>query len=113
MVGRTFRYTYSSGLHFRISFDEKYAFFTVPRQSDGTWYIGRPYQQREVRPGVFLVHWLVPGRTGHVALVFDIEQKQVDAAALLHDKSELFDRARLDEMYENGENALWKENPRI
>lgn len=112
MSGRTLKYTYSSGLHFRISFDEFHVFFTVPRQTDGTWYIGVPYRQREIRPGVYLIHWLVPGRVGHVALVFDVEQKKVDAAALLHDKCELFDRATLDEMYENEENALWKEDPR-
>jgi hypothetical protein len=112
MVGRTLSYSYPSGLDYRISFDEEHVYFSVPRQLDGTRYIGVPYRQREVRPGMYMVHWMVPGRAGHVSLVFDIEQGKVDAAALMPGLFELFDRATLDEMYEGGENALWLEDPR-
>ena len=112
MVGRSFVYTYTSGLHYRISFDKEYVYFSVPRQPDGTRYIGVPYRQREVGPGLYLVHWMVPGRAGHVSLVFNIAEKKVDAAALMPGLFELFDRATLSEMYEDGEQALWKEDPR-
>lgn len=69
-VGCTFKYQYPTGPQYRISFSKKLVYFTVPALSDGTTVLALPYQQREVRPNLFLVHWIGPGRQGHVALVF-------------------------------------------
>jgi hypothetical protein len=108
MVGRTFEYQYPTGPQYRISFSKELVYFTVPALSDGTTVLELPYQQREVRPNLFLVHWIGPGRQGHVALVFDIEQKRVDCAALMPaGLYELFDRAEFNEVYENGKSALY------
>lgn len=108
MVGRTFQYKYPKGPGYRISFSKDLVYFSVPELPDGTTVIARPYQQRELRPDLFLVHWIGPGRQGHVALVFDLEQKTVDCAALMPPGLfELFERATFEEMYENGESALY------
>ncbi|KAG2421501.1 hypothetical protein HFD88_005476 [Aspergillus terreus] len=108
MVGRTFEYQYPTGPRYRISFSKELAYFTIPPLPDGTSVVAVPYQQREVRPNLFLVHWMGPGRQGHVALVFDLEQRKVDCAALMPaGLYELFDRAEFREVYENGESALY------
>ncbi|KAJ5958795.1 uncharacterized protein N7479_005945 [Penicillium vulpinum] len=83
MDGRTFEYQYPTGPQYRISFSQKLVYFTVPELLDGTTIIAVPYQQRELRPNLFLVHWVCPGRTGHAALAFDLEQKLVNCAALM------------------------------
>ncbi|KAL3460161.1 hypothetical protein BJX64DRAFT_300820 [Aspergillus heterothallicus] len=108
MVGRTFEYQYPTGPQYRISFGKEPVYFTVPEQADGTKVIAIKYRQRALRPEQYLVHWIIPGRTGHVALVFDLEAKHVDCAALMPvGLFELFDRATLREIYENGESALY------
>ncbi|KAJ5533547.1 hypothetical protein N7494_010099 [Penicillium frequentans] len=108
MVGRTFEYQYPTGPQYRISFSQELVYFTVPPLPDGTEVVALPYQQRQIRPDLFLVHWIGPGRQGHVALVFDLEQKKVDCAALMPaGLYELFDRAVFREVYENGNSALY------
>ncbi|KAJ5882344.1 uncharacterized protein N7529_001016 [Penicillium soppii] len=101
-VGCTFKYQYPTGPQYRISFSKKLVYFTVPALSDGTTVLALPYQQREVRPNLFLVHWIGPGRQGHVAL------KRMDCVALMPaGLYELFDRAEFNEVYENGKSALY------
>lgn len=56
---------------------------------------------------MYMANWMTPGRQGHVALVLDLEMKQVTCGALMPDKFELFDTAHFDEMLENGEGALY------
>lgn len=108
MVGRTFEYQYSTGPQYCISFSQELVYFTVPPLPDGTKVLALPYQQREIRQDLFLVHWIGPGRQGHVSLVFDLEQKKVDCAALMPaGLYELFDRAMFREVYENGMSALY------
>lgn len=110
MVGRTFYYEYPTGPQYRISFSKELVYFTVPPLPDGTSVIAIPYRQREVRPDLFLVHWIGPGRQGHVALIFDLKEKKVDCAALMPaGLYELFDRAIFIEAYENGESALYSQ----
>jgi hypothetical protein len=47
------------------------------------------------------------GRRGHIALVFDLEKKTVDSAALMPASIyELFDCAVFIDVYENSESAL-------
>jgi len=70
------------------------------------------YRARELRERQYLVHWLLPGRVGAVALVFDLEHKRVDAAALMPGQFELFDRATLDKHKTDGEDALYNLDPR-
>ena len=95
-------------MKYTISFSDSHAYFSIPKQADGLEVIGVPYRARAIRPGsIYLTHWMVPGRTGHVALIFDLEEKRVDAAALMPGMMELFDRATFDVMSENGENALY------
>ncbi|KAJ5390460.1 uncharacterized protein N7496_001528 [Penicillium cataractarum] len=111
LAGHTFEYTYSSGVHYRISFDEEKAYFSLPWRIDGLTYGGLSYRARQLRDNQYLVHWLIPGRVGAVALVFDLTHKRVDAAALMPGKFELFDRATFDEFKSGGEGALYHKSP--
>ncbi|EXJ68789.1 uncharacterized protein A1O5_07720 [Cladophialophora psammophila CBS 110553] len=109
LVGYTFFYTYPTGLSYKISFDEKTAYFTLPPGAlavDGRSFLGVPYRCRELRPDLFLAHWMVPGRQGHVALVFDLANNRVDCAALMPGLFEPFGRTSLSKIWRNGENAI-------
>ncbi|KAL3460194.1 hypothetical protein BJX64DRAFT_290516 [Aspergillus heterothallicus] len=112
LVGLTFDYHYPSGLHYRISFDDKKAYFKLPEKVQDLNYAGIPYRARELRENQYLVHWLIPGRVGAVALIFDLEHMRVDAAALMPGKFELFDRAEFETFKTDGEGALYHKDPR-
>lgn len=50
-----------------------------------------PDRAKKIGKGMFLVHWLVPGRIGHVSLILDLENKLIHASALMPGQMELFD----------------------
>jgi hypothetical protein len=57
---------------------------------------------------MFLATWMVPGRLGHVTVVFDLLSNRVDGTGLMPDKHEICDRANLENHWEDGEHALYK-----
>lgn len=50
---------------------------------------------------------MIAGREGHITLVFDLDSKAVNCAALMPGKFELFETAEFEEMHEDGQNALY------
>jgi MoaF N-terminal domain len=109
LAGRTFCYTYSSGIGYRVSFDTEKVYF-IPKPCDpGQKSIILPYLAKELRDGLYVAHWMVPGLQGHVSVILDLVKKQAVGAGLMPGKIELFDQATFDEMLENGEGALYKE----
>lgn len=69
MAGYILYYEYPASPRYHISFSKELVYFTVPPLPDGTAVLAVPYRQREIRPDLFLVHWMGPARQGHVALV--------------------------------------------
>ncbi|KAL2824827.1 hypothetical protein BJY01DRAFT_256400 [Aspergillus pseudoustus] len=116
LAGRTFAYTYPSGIAYYISFDAEHVYFNL-RKKDGTipsTYRKLPYKARVIRPpSLILAHWLAPRRQGHVALLFDLEEGTVTVAALMPQKFELFDSTVIEESYENYEGAIQTDGSEI
>jgi hypothetical protein len=40
---------------------------------------------------MYLVHWLVPGRIGHVSLIVDLASMKIHGSALMPGQMELFE----------------------
>lgn len=114
LAGRTFEYQYSSGIGYRLSFDEENVYFIPSDPPEafrraGKRYLSLPYRARSIRDGLYLVHWLIAGRSGHVTLIIDLERQEVHSAALMPGKFELFDIASIDVSLEKGDSAIYKE----
>jgi hypothetical protein len=92
--GLHLEYTYQTGRCYQLRFGKENVSFLLLNQLNA---IERtlPYRAREIFPEVYLVHWLVPGRTGHVSLVIDFTKNIVHVAALMPGKVEFFDIAEI------------------
>lgn len=66
-----------------------------------------PYRARKLRENLYLAHWMIAGREGHITLVFDLDRKVVNCASLMPGKFELFESAQFEDMHENGAHALY------
>lgn len=84
------QYTYSSGRAYQLKFyDDRVSFTQLEAGNIPTLTV--PYRARKISRDMFLVHWLVPGRIGHVSLILDLENKLIHASALMPGQMELFD----------------------
>ncbi|KPF90620.1 hypothetical protein IP81_14815 [Novosphingobium sp. AAP83] len=93
--GHQFEYQYPTGRRYRIRFyDDRLSFQLLGESNNPVRAL--PYRAQKVRPGLYLVHWMIPGRTGHVALVIDIPRGKVHVGALMPGQQELFDEARIE-----------------
>ena len=101
--GKRLHYTYSQGREYLLTFDDGHVSFRMIKGPEGTVAPdpGRPppallpYRARQLRDGQYLVHWLVPGRVGHVSLVIDLVKKSIDVSALMPGQMEFFDAAQI------------------
>jgi hypothetical protein len=94
LAGVTLEYTYETGRKYRLRFTNETVSFllmSIPDQPERTLL----YRAREVAPKMYLVHWLVPGRVGHVSLVIDFERNIVHVSALMPGQVEFFDIATI------------------
>ncbi|KAL2846677.1 hypothetical protein BJY01DRAFT_247108 [Aspergillus pseudoustus] len=111
LVGRTFQYAYPAGIRYRISFDQDNVYFKslphekLPARSDKI--LTLPYRARELRENLYLAHWMVAERKGHITLTFDLQKRIVNCASLMPGEFELFEVAEFEEALENGEGALY------
>jgi len=83
----------------------------MPEPVNGLNYFSWPCRIRKLRQNQYLVHWVALGRSCHVSLVFDLEEKRVDCSALMPGKFELWDRATFTNWKTGGEGALFKQPP--
>jgi hypothetical protein len=98
--GHEFEYQYSTGRRYRIRFyDDRVSFQLLSKDSQPIRTL--PYLARKIRDGMYFVHWMVPGRTGHVALLIDLPQKTVHVAALMPAQQEMFDEATIERHLKN------------
>lgn len=111
LVGYTFEYYYPSKIGYRISFAKDRVYFSMPEPVHGLNYFSWPYRLRELRPKQYLAHWMGPGRKSHISLILDLENKTVDASALMPGRFELWDRATFENYKTNGEGALYNRPP--
>ncbi|HEU0101171.1 MAG TPA: MoaF N-terminal domain-containing protein [Mycobacteriales bacterium] len=94
LANTVLEYTYSKGNQYRLSFDGDFG-VSFQMMNDGSEPRGPlPYRCRELRPGQYLVHWLVKEFSIHVSLVIDLEMDQISAAAVMPPGQwEFFDKA--------------------
>jgi hypothetical protein len=97
MHGKVLQYRYSSGREYRLTFTTEQVTFEM---LDAPVYkpeyaipVALPYYARTLREDQVLVHWMVPNRVGHVALVIDFAAGKIYASALMPFKMEMFDVA--------------------
>ncbi|MBU1295934.1 MAG: MoaF N-terminal domain-containing protein [Gammaproteobacteria bacterium] len=84
------QYTYSSGRAYKLKFyDDRVSFTQLDAGHIPTLTVS--YRARKIGKDMFLVHWLVPGRVGHVTLILDLGNKVIHASALMPGQMELFD----------------------
>jgi hypothetical protein len=112
LAGLTIHYVYSGGRDYQLSFDADtvtFLPFRIPGDPPGTKY--QPgtlhYRARLIRPGLYMVHWLVRptgGSSIHVTLLVDLQERHVHVSALMPGGMEFFDIADI-------QTISWKKPP--
>lgn len=93
LSGMRVRYEYSSGRGYEALFyDDRLTFAQTDAPAPS---VTLPYRARPLRDGQVLVHFLLPGRIGHVSLVIDLDAGVVYASGLIPGLVEQFDVARI------------------
>ena len=94
LAGLTLQYKYTTGREYRIWFTEdEITFLMVNAVEPDAKPKSLPYRARKLGDEMYLVHWLVPGRVGHISLVADLKNKKMHVAGLMPGKIEFFDIA--------------------
>ncbi|HEU0044482.1 hypothetical protein [Sphingomonas sp.] len=99
MAGLVLEYRYSSGREYRLTFAvDQVTFEMLDSPAYKPEYaipVSLPYYARPLREEQVLIHWMVPNRIGHVALVIDFAANSIYASALMPFKMEMFDVAEI------------------
>lgn len=95
LVGRTVEYRYSTGNHYRMAFSSEQLTFLHLNAPEPHEPVPLAYLARQLRPGQYLVHWVVKAANIHVALVFDLDAGTVHVSALMPGGWEFVDSARI------------------
>lgn len=97
MDGLVLEYRYTTGREYRLTFtaeDVTFQMLAAPvYKPEYAVPVALPYYARKLREHQVLVHWMVPGRVGHVALVVDFAERKIYVSALMPFKAEFFDEA--------------------
>ena len=102
LAGYVIEYCYSSGRAYRLTFyDDRVSFTQLDANDVPTLTV--PYRARKVVNDIYLVHWLVPGRVGHVTLILDFLHQRIQASALMPGQMELFDQGDIVMIQQNNE----------
>ena len=107
MDGYTLKYKYSTGREYKLDFTADTVTFTmldapVFKPEFGVP-VSLPYLCRELRDGLVLIHWMVPGRSGHVAMMVDFTNKAIFVSALMPFKMEFFDSGTIYSAVRHGD----------
>ena len=108
--GYTIKYKYTTGREYKLDFTAAGVTFTmldapVFKPEFGVP-VTLPYLAREIRDGQILIHWMVPGRSGHVSPNIDFTEKQIFVAALMPFKMEFFDSATIYSATRHGKTVI-------
>ena len=87
--GLVIEYTYSSGRAYELTFYADRVSFSQLNTPAPT--LTLPYLARPIADEIYLVHWMVPGRIGHVSLVVDLATNRIHGSALMPGQMELFE----------------------
>lgn len=99
LAGAYFVYHYSTGRRYRLEFTNKTVTFQLqldPETAPPARTL--PYRARKLREDLYLVHWMAPDRTSHVALVIDLAQHKIHVSGVLPGRVEFFDVGEIDEI---------------
>lgn len=87
--GLVIGYTYKSGRAYELTFyDDRLSFAQLDTPAP---VLTLPYRARPIMDEIYLIHWLVPGRIGHVSLIVDLVHRRIHGSALMPGKMELFE----------------------
>jgi hypothetical protein len=97
LAGVAFRYALSTGGTQVLAFGIDDATMTATdRNGAARASVSGIYRARELRPGIYLAHWLNTERSAHIAVVVDLPGKRVDIGAKLPGAVELFEQASIE-----------------
>lgn len=104
LFGAVIDYEYSTGRHYRLTFDHDFnvtfAWINHPPLPAGAPEFVPPplhYRAREIRPDLYLVHWLVKEFHIHVSLSIDVLESKIHVAAMMPPNSwEFWDTAHIN-----------------
>jgi hypothetical protein len=98
--GLVVAYTYSSGRAYMLTFyDDRVSF---EQRNTPAPVLSLPYRARAIAQDIFLVHWLVPGRIGHVSLILDLVTNRIHGSALMPGQMELFEEGPIVSVHRGG-----------
>jgi hypothetical protein len=87
--GLVIAYTYSSGRAYELTFyDDRVSFAQLNTPAP---VLTLPYLARPIADDIYMVHWMVPGRIGHVTLIVDLVTNRIHGSALMPGQMELFE----------------------
>jgi MoaF N-terminal domain len=95
LAGTKLLYEYSTGRKYQLSFDPDNVTFLFVKDPAAKP-VSLPYRARKIRENLFLVHWLNREGHIHVALLLDLERRQVHVSALMPGGIEFFDIAEIE-----------------
>jgi hypothetical protein len=97
--GLVIEYSYSSGRAYELTFYDDRVTFAQLNTPAPT--ITLPYRARPLADQMYLVHWLVPGRIGHVSLIVDLASMRIHGSALMPGQMELFEEGPITSVTRN------------
>lgn len=110
MDGYSIKYKYTTGREYRLDFTAEKVTFTMLDAPNFKPELGTPvslpYLCRQIRDGLILIHWMVPGRSGHVAVMIDFTEKSIFVSALMPLKMEFFDSGTIYSAVRNGKTVI-------
>jgi len=85
LAGAVIEYRYTRGTRYRLTFDHDggVTFAMLDVGPGGPPAPLLPYRARELRPGLFLVHWIVKQPGIHVTLTIDLTESTLHSAAMM------------------------------
>lgn len=95
LLNTTLEYEYTIGNSYKLMFNGDFgvSFQMLNDNSEARGPL--PYRAREIRPNMYLVHWLIKEFSIHVALVIDLEMATISVAAVMPPGQwEFFDTAK-------------------
>lgn len=98
LLGALLEYDYSRGTRYRLEFDDTFhvRFEELSVEGDRAATPTLPCRVRELREGMYLVHWIVKPASIHVSLVIDLTESRIHVSAMMPpNRWEFFDSGEI------------------